>query len=287
MSNKRVGSISYQVNKIIKQLNGVGTSKKEARENRTTSKIALNGRNVSKKIHSVKYLADTKRTLINLGKFAKENYGIKDFSNINIAIVKDWINSKNIGYRGASNYLSILNKVRLNNKINGQQFIKISGGAIQKLREELRPRLPKPANETRAYKNLDKVKIAERYEIAFRLQKDYGLRVTAATKINLEQLKGNTLTYKEKGGKISQKELSPELAQKIRETAKNGGYKIPYSSYQEALQKAIESTGQKYTGTHGIRHYYAQKRLEEGLTKAEVSQELGHNREDIIRVYLR
>jgi len=279
MSNKKLDSVNYQANQIIKSLNGIGTSKREARKTDATKKIALNGRNVSSKIHSIKYLEDTKRTLINLGKFAQEKHGVKDISKINIKIVKDWINSKNIGFRGASNYISILNKVKNNMRFGGE--------GLQKLREELRPKLARPKNETRAYKNLDKVQVPERYQIAFRLQKDYGLRVTAATKINPEQLKGNTLTYKEKGGKVSTKELSPELAQKIRETAKNGGYKIPYSSYQEALQKAIEKTGQKYTGTHGLRHSFAQRRLEEGLTKAEVSAEMGHNREEIIRVYLR
>ena len=280
MSNKKVGSINYQINQIIKSLNGIGTSKREARKTDATKKIALNGRNVSSKIHSIKYLKDTKRTLLNLGKFAKEKHGIKDISKINIAIVKDWINSKDIGFRGASNYISILNKVKNNMRFGGE--------GLQRLREELRPKLEKPANETRAYKNLDKVKIPERYEIAFQLQKDYGLRVSPAININpTEQLKGNVLFYKEKGGKISSKELTPELAQKIRETAKNGGYKVPYSSYKYALKKEIEKTGQKYTGTHGIRHTYAQRRLEEGLTKAEVSAEMGHNREEIIRVYLR
>jgi len=279
MSNK-LGSINYQVNQIIKKLNGIGTSKREARKTEATKKIALNGRNVSSKIHSIKYLKDTRRTLLNLGKFAKEKHGVKDISKINIKIVKDWINSKNIGFRGASNYISMLNKVK--------NYMEFGGQRLQELREELRPKLARPANETRAYKHLDKIEMQEKYQIAFKLQRDYGLRVAPATNINpTEQLKGNVLFYKEKGGKISHKELNPELAEKIRETAKNGGYKVPYSSYKYALRKAIEKTGQKYTGSHGIRHTYAQKRLEEGLTKAEVSAEMGHNREDIIRVYLR
>ena len=113
------------------------------------------------------------------------------------------------------------------------------------------------------------------------------MRVNAATHINLEkQLHGNTLTYREKGGKLSQKELSPNLAQKIKENAVEGKYEINKRTYARDFQKQIEKSGQKYNGTHGIRHTYAQKMLE-NHTKAEVSQELGHAREEITDTYLR
>ena len=52
------------------------------------------------------------------------------------------------------------------------------------------------------------------------------------------------------------------------------------------FQKQIEKSGQKYNGTHGIRHSYAQKMLETH-SKAEVSKELGHTREEITDTYLR
>ena len=36
---------------------------------------------------------------------------------------------------------------------------------------------------------------------------------------------------------------------------------------------------------HGERHYYTQERLSEGATARQVSQELGHHREEILKYY--
>ena len=58
-------------------------------------------------------------------------------------------------------------------------------------------------------------------------------------------------------------------------------------TYSRNLEKAITKSGQKWTGTHGMRHSYAQNQLEAGKTKSEVSQEMGHNREEITDTYLR
>ena len=147
--------------------------------------------------------------------------------------------------------------------------------------------MPKTELETRAYKNLEKLELKDKNQVAFELQRDYGLRVNAATHIDLnKQLNGNTLTYREKGGKLSRKELSPNLAQKLRENAVEGKYEVNKRTYSRDLQKKIEESGQKYNGTHGIRHTYAQKKLETN-SKAEVSQEMGHSRPEITDTYLR
>ena len=142
--------------------------------------------------------------------------------------------------------------------------------------------------ETRAYRNLEKIELKDKHQAAFELQRDYGLRVNAATHINLEkQLNGNTLTYREKGGKLSQKELSPSLVSKLKENAPGGKYEVNNRTYSRELKKEIEKTGQVYNGTHGIRHSYAQKCLENGMGKSEVSQEMGHTRPEITDTYLR
>ena len=147
--------------------------------------------------------------------------------------------------------------------------------------------MPKAELETRAYKNLEKIDLKDKNQVAFELQRDYGLRVNASTHIDLnKQLNGNTLTFREKGGKLGKKELNPTLAQKLRENAVEGKYEVNKRTYSRDLQKKIEESGQKYNGTHGIRHTYAQKMLE-NHTKAEVSQEMGHSREEITHTYLR
>lgn len=274
----RLGSIKYQVSQIIQKVNGIGTSKKETRE-LSGFKSLESGHKVSNKVHSFKSLENLKNDLTNLANFAKEEFQIKDIKEINIDTVSSWIESKNIGYNTASNYMSELNKV--------SDHFNFTKEEIKELRADLKNDLPKTVLETRAYKNLEKIELNPKHQAAFELQRDHGLRVNASTHIDLnKQLHGNTLTYREKGGKLSQKELSPNLAQKIRENSIQGKYEINKRTYARDFQKQIEKSGQKYNGTHGIRHTYAQKMLETH-SKAEVSQELGHTREEITDTYLR
>ena len=274
----RLGSVKYQVSQILQKINGIGTSKKETRE-QSGAKSLESGHKVSDKVHSFKSLENLKNDLTNLAAYAKAEFQIKDIREINIDIVSSWINSKDISYNTASNYMSELNKVSDHFNFTKEQ--------IKDLRADLKNDLPKTVLETRAYKNLEKIELKEKHQVAFELQRDHGLRVNASTHIDLnKQLHGNTLTYREKGGKLSQKELSPNLVQKLRENAVEGKYEVNKRTYSRDLQKKIEENAQRYNGTHGIRHTYAQKMLETH-SKAEVSQELGHTREEITDTYLR
>ena len=271
-------SIKYQVSQILQKVNGIGTSKKDSRE-QSGVKSLESGHKVSDKVHSFKSLENLRNDLANLANYAKAEFQIRDIKEINIDIVNAWIDSKNISYNSASNYMSELNKV--------SDHFNFTKEEIKDLRADLKKELPKTELETRAYKNLEKLELKDKHQVAFELQRDYGLRVNAATHINLDkQLNGNTLIYREKGGKLSRKELSPNLAQKLKVNAVDGKYEINKRTYARDLQKQIEKSGQKYTGTHGIRHTYAQKMLETH-SKAEVSQELGHTREEITDTYLR
>lgn len=274
----RLGSIKYQVSQILQKVNGIGTSKKETRE-QSGVKSLESGHKVSDKIHSYKSLENIRNDLTNLANYAKAEFQIKDIREINIDIVSSWIDSKNIGYNTASNYMSELNKV--------SDHFNFTREEIKELRADLKKDLPKTVLETRAYKNLEKIELNPKHQAAFELQRDHGLRVNASTHIDLnKQLHGNTLTYREKGGKLSQKELSPNLVQKLRENAVDGKYEVNKRTYARDFQKQIEKIGQRYNGTHGIRHTYAQKMLE-NHSKAEVSKELGHTREEITDTYLR
>ena len=274
----RLGSIKYQVSQILQKVNGIGTSKKETRE-QSGVKSLESGHKISDKVHSFKSMENLKNDLTNLATYAKEEFQLRDIKEINIDIVKSWIDSKNISYNTASNYFSELNKVS-----DHFNFIREE---IKELRADLKNDLPKTVLETRAYKNLEKIELNPKHQAAFELQRDHGLRVNASTHIDLnKQLHGNTLTFREKGGKLGKKELNPTLAQKIRENAVDGKYEVNKRTYSRNLQKKIEESGQKYNGTHGIRHTYAQKMLE-NHTKAEVSQEMGHSREEITDTYLR
>ncbi len=275
----RVGAIGYQVNEILKAHNGIRQSKLE-RRNETGIKSIESGHKLSDKFHSYKSLDNARNNLTNLGKFAKSEFGIKDMQHIDKEVIRDWIKSKDITYNTASNYLSDINKVH--------EHLNISREEVKELRQEIKQELRSNELQTRAYKHLDRIQLPEKSQPAFELQRDYGLRVQAATHINIEkQIFGNTLKYQEKGGKWSEKELSPTLVSKIKENAINGKYELSYNTYRDQLRKAIEKTGQKYNGTHGIRHTYAQRELEAGKSKQEVSEAMGHVRPEITNTYLR
>ncbi len=274
----RVGSINHQVGKIIKEHNGIRISKLTQRNKSNITSIE-SGHKISDKFHSYKSLDNARNDLKNLGNFAKET-GIQDMSKIDINTIKDWVYSKDITYNTASNYLSELNKVHSHMNFTREE--------IKELRNELKAELRENKLNSREYKHLDKIQLTAKSQVALELQRDYGLRVNAATHINIEkQINGNTLLYREKGGKLSEKELNPILISKIKENAVEGKYELSYNTYRDQLKKEIEKTGQTYNGTHGIRHTYAQKQLEAGKSKLEVSQELGHSREEITNTYLR
>jgi site-specific recombinase XerD len=281
----RAGSVAYQVSKIIKAHNGLHQKKAEAREN--SGLLGENNHKVSDKFHSYKSLDNARRDLMNLGKFAKEEFGIKDMRQIDQEVAREWIYQKDVTARTASNYLSEIMKVR--------EHFSIKAEEIADLRQEFHQNLPKTrekAQMTRSYKNLDKVAgiINQRSKIAYELQYKHGLRVKEATHINVKkQMTGNILQVQAKGGKPVIVEISKELEKEIREYAKEhkGVYEIDRSTYARDLRSAIEEAGNKWNGTHGMRHSYAQNKLEEGYTKAEVSEAMGHVREEITNVYLR
>ena len=275
----RVGSINHQVGQIIKAHNGIGQSKLESRNSSGITSVE-SGHKVSNLFHSYKSLDNVRNDLKNLGNYAKEEFGTKDMSKIDSKIVKNWIRDKNITYNTASNYLSEINKIH--------EHLNITREEVQELRTEFKTELQKNELKSRSYKHLDKVRLPEKSQPTFELQRDYGLRMSASTHINIEkQIQGNTLLYQEKGGQWSQKELTHTLVAKIKENAVNGRYKLSVNTYRDQLQKEIEKTGQKYNGTHGIRHSYAQNQLELGKTKQEVSEAMGHKREEITNTYLR
>lgn len=268
----------YQVADILKEVNGIGESKKENREQGNLKSLESN-HFISDKIHSFRSLEQARVQLKSLGAYAKDKYDINHISKIDIKIITSWIGSKEISYRSSSNYLSIINKV--------SSYLNITRDEIKTLRSNLRSILSKPKFDTRAYKNLDRITLPNKSQITFELQRDYGLRFNASSHINLDNLKDNTLHYQEKGGKWSEKELSSKLASSIRDYAIKGKYTLVQYEYTKYLKIALEKSGQIYNGTHGIRHSYAQDMLEKGFTKEEVSEAMGHQRKEIVNVYLR
>jgi len=56
-------------------------------------------------------------------------------------------------------------------------------------------------------------------------------------------------------------------------------------SFAKNMQNTFNKTHDEYYHFHGERHSYAQRRIEEGASKIEVSRELGHNRQEVTKTY--
>jgi len=124
-----------------------------------------------------------------------------------------------------------------------------------------------------------------------------------------EERSGERYTVKGKGGLVREVVISHELAQRLedrrldeprQETDRGAHYEQRYDigggqKWSNSFSGASNRSLGWSTGAHGVRHSYAQERMEElqnvghgrELTKEIVSQEMGHFRPDITDTYLR
>lgn len=303
------GSINSQLGYIWRQIDGIGISKREARSNSNLKSIDGN-RSVSGLVHSFEYKDEIFKTGRQLGEFAKEHFGIKDFEKIDGRVVESFIEYKiNEGLSKGTldNYISHLSKIQtgLEKIVNehGKEYRAFTKEDLVSVKEVVRDLAPNQ-HINRAYNNPNALisNLAGKEFVAAKLQLDYGLRITEATFIKENQLDGNTLTFQGKGGYTLQKELSSEIANQIRSYMENGVFKVDQNHFRESLKDACRIEGENYTGAHGLRYNFAQntfiERFENNLSngmdveEAEkealkyTSEEMGHHREEITRHYL-
>lgn len=304
------GSITGQLNYIWKQIDGIGESKARTRE-QSDLKSVDGARPVSYKVHSYEYKDEIFKTGRQLGEFAKEHFGIKDFEKIDGRVIESFIEQKiadGVSKGTLDNYISHLAKIQVGlEKIaqeHGKEYQAFTKDDLAAAKETIKDLAVQKEYVNRAYENPRAVisYLEGKEYIAAKLQLEYGLRVTEATHIKENQLQGNTLIFQGKGGYEQVKELSPAIANAIRENMQDGVFKVNQNSYREALKEAARIEGEKYTGTHGLRYNFAQetfvKRFEENVSRgmnyeqAErealkyTSEELGHHREEITHHYL-
>jgi integrase len=169
--------------------------------------------------------------------------------------------------------------------------------------------------EARSYKNAQNVIDGldrEDHRLVASIQLESGARVNEASLIDEKRL-GGIQEYRgeevgvihlqkgdAKGGLERDLRVTKELYEKIEKYVKDNGRLYvgrghARDQYRSALKVSAESAGQKYTGSHGLRHNYAQNRMEEltsggmghRIALTTVSVEMGHFREEITKHYLR
>ena len=147
------------------------------------------------------------------------------------------------------------------------------------------------------------------FRLVAELQLFSGLRISEATHIDKDQLRGFSLDQKTgqavgqvhltrtKGGKPRLAMVPVEVYQQLSERiAAGGNFQIDRQQYRQELMAAVTASGQEYRsrGTHGLRWNFAKNRLAELINHypyevalTAVSHQMGHSRGSITTHYLR
>jgi integrase len=167
-------------------------------------------------------------------------------------------------------------------------------------------------HETREYRdpaglisNIEDV----RCRIAAAVQNEGGARIREAGLIRAGQLRGTGAdgitgravgriflpSVAAKGGRTRIIHVSLSTYSDLSDIiAREGELRIDHDSYRRILEKAARATSQRYTGSHGLRYCFAQRRLAECLAGGmgrvaamlRVAQEMGHSRPGITLTYI-
>ena len=138
------------------------------------------------------------------------------------------------------------------------------------------------------------------------LQREFGLRLRESIQIKQDTIKqaikdGALHLGRQDGTKNSQPRDIPIRSEQQLETLKSAlsfmqehnlrslastdTLKEQYH-YAEHVRQEFNQISDTKMDYHGERHYYAQERLEEGASLKQVSEELGHHREEILKHYI-
>lgn len=266
---------------------------------------------------------------IDFAQYAKEEFGVKDIQNLNSEHAQAYLESKiedGVKHSYYSKMAAGLEKMgqaldRMAEK-NGIERSENLHDGIKATREDAAASLDK-SSEARAYEQPERLVAAierDDHRLAGQIQLEAGGRVHEVSQIRETQLRGVQVdphTGREvgvvhldaadtKGGHQHDLKLSVETYRQLESEIKNaptintkGGevraFKIDKIEYSNAVRAAAIATGHKPSGTHGLRHNFAQNRMGELQRSGQtyeaalksVSKEMGHHRPDITETYTR
>lgn len=266
----------------------------------------------AKSFHSVAYdtpfkhsktLSNNKQILIDVNHFIRAEFGCKTIREVTPQMIGAYLQAKiDSGVKSStffrctapaiSNLESMLHRVGV--QVDFQPTIK-------EMKAIAAEKCPQPDMSSRNYgDNAERVIEAIKDDTArfcCHLQLTYGLRANESYKIHLVPGRENCIEVHQKGGARTIKDISPEDYQRL--VSLSGGrdnyYISDYQTVRRAWGDACDRMGVVDNGLHGIRATYAHRsydaHMASGLSRdaarAEVSQELGHTRLEIVDTYLR
>jgi len=312
------GSIVGQVQALFK-LSGIaqiGHSKHRAKELARNSG-AKTWHEIGKRLGIYSYsTADAYRDVWKqLLSFAKREFGVKDIEKLDTEIVHSFLHSKieqGVSKRTFQQYAAAIEKLEValsmySEKFNRGNTYNFDLSSVRAYAKEVYAEEQTPS---RAYESPTELIGALKepvHQLIASIQYEGGARLDEVRTIRGWSFKGireDKLTREErgyievkgKGGKVREIGVSLDTYDVVREWVKNfDRIGFDEKTYRKDLQEAANLTGQEYHGSHGLRWNFAQERfhnlMENGYTYeqalAQVSKELGHERADITKYYLR
>ena len=317
------GNINYQVQQLYNEVKDIGVSKHQAKLDARAGG-ASTWHEVAQHlgVHSYSTADDYRAIWKQIGEMAKLA-GVKDMEKLTGEHARQFLESK-IGegvaaatfakYAAACEKLGVaLDRYALKNGTGREYKNEKNGFSAQIGAARKQAKVLEKFDRSRAYENPSGLiaNIANnRHQLAAVLQHQGGCRLHEVSQIKESQLRGvyadkldggemkGHFIVDGKGGKertISVSVLAyNRLVSEIQSSDKNQ-YKISESSYGKSIQKAAVLSTQEGQGTHGLRWSFAQERHQElqqaGLnyeqSLSQISNEMGHERQDITEHYLK
>ena len=296
------GSVIYQVTTCLDSLNKFGSSKYEAKQELMKAGITQSA-DIAQQTGI--YSENTMKNYINAGvqafQYIREEFSIKDITKITGEHIKSYLEQRasEVEYKTLKIDMAGINKLEqaINNYNNTDVDFR---SAVEDFRQDIKldTEYTQNINESRALLEPEKVINSienESHKLVADMQLNYGFRLNEVVKIDLDkQLNNNILSVQAKGGQIINKELNQEHLSKLQELSFNGIFNINKLEYGNDLKNACEVNSEHYTGSHALRHNYAQNQFESyaraGMSYNEclraTAEDLGHHREDITHRYL-
>lgn len=266
----------------------------------------------AKSFHAVAYdtpfkhsktLANNKQILIDVNHFIRAEYGCRSIREVTPQMIGAYLQAKIDGGAKSSTFFRCTAPAmnNLESMLNRVGVAADFQSVIKDAKAIAAEKCEKPDMSSRNYgDNAERVIEAIKDDTArfcCHLQLEYGLRANESYKIHLIPGRENVMEIHQKGGARTIKEISPEDYQRLvsMSNGRDNFYISDYQTVRRAWGDVCERMGVADNGLHGLRATYAHRSFDaheaRGLSaaeaKAEVSQELGHTRLEIVDTYLR
>ncbi|MEW5773223.1 MAG: site-specific integrase [Thermodesulfobacteriota bacterium] len=313
----------------------IGSSRHEAKEialaRLAEQGISATKHNLGKNmgVHGYRHADELRRVWRELANYAKSEHGIRNIRELTGGHVRDYLASKvdqGVKMETVRIYSSYCEKLETALNRWSERFASTNsfyfGHDIQFVRDLAKDEGLRQGTEARAYRDPEALvrnvqgEKPEKFALAARIQHEGGARISEVSRIRENDLRGllqhptrgvqGAFNVEGKGGKFRLIYISEGtyklLESAIRAAGGEWGLQrhrnrdlCEHRAYGRALKEAAQHTGQHYSGSHGLRHSFAQARMNELIASGvvrevalyQVSKELGHQRPDISEHYLR